>query len=633
MAFPYKNFSLDTEKGYLLCTVGLVLLYIGFEFFYISHAGLLRDEFWFGHHVYQYVHHLPYRDFLPYKPVLGYYLLSIPLYFSTSAFAPLYYIKYEIALINVFFILITTRWLMRFFQPQAVFLTLIILCASQFFMIHSAQLRVDMLSSWLGLISLLLILSNRTIMAGVMMAIAFLVSQKALWFFAATNAAFILYWISASRYRETCWRMVKFNLAIILPVLAYVLGWAHYSSLSSVLQSVFYEGYTQSKITWYRQIYYECWQVILSSGSLFILLWPLTWLSLCVRTDDETIYKRRLFIAFYSTVMMILILSYQQAFPYNMVFCIPVFFVLYADFFSWLFMLFRHPSAFTSFLSKRQLFWFISVYCILTVSVMIAMGLPSAYFQTLLIPVSLGLLIYRRQHSTFYPSLILIPVLFAGIVYPLMATSISALTHSLYGGYQKRNIEVASDLLVDGGDYFAGSPLLYQKNQAIPGLMNLIGPAIDYLYHPSPDLLPILIPSLYLTPRTPEQILHDLKTKPVKFYINNNRIEALPAAIQRYLFSQYQHFWGSIFLYAPLVPASDNAFLLKFAGTYQLTGPRAAKVYIDNKRYQPGDKIALTAGQHSTRSDRAYRLKYLPEHKLQLDPKYQYYAREMLGST
>ena len=80
---------------------------------------------------------------------------------------------------------------------------------------------------------------------------------------------------------------------------------------------------------------------------------------------------------------------------------------------------------------------------------------------------------------------------------------------AINGSYQRSMITISHDLLKEGGGFFAGTPLLYDHDQTIPGLNNLIGPAIEYLSNPSEKLLPILIPSLYLQPRTASEVLRD----------------------------------------------------------------------------------------------------------------------------
>lgn len=601
----------------------LCLSYLIFQLSYIPGAVLSVDEFWFGHHIYSYTQQLPYRDFLPYKTVLGYYLLSIPLYFTHTVLQPLYYIKDEIALINTLCLLGVTYWGARFFQPKAILLTLALLLANQLFLIYSVDLRVDMLTSWCGLFAMLAILSRRFGWAGIALAVSFLISQKALWFFVAINFALLNYWWLTARNWQTVRQIMLFNGMVILPLLIYLAIWSYLAGLSVVLQSVFYEGYLQAKINWYSKIYYACWHATLSNGPLLVLLWPLTWYSFFLKATDPMIAGRRILITSFAAVMMLFILSYQQAFPYHMVYNIPVFFLIYSDFFSWAFTLFKSPPQPIVF-STRKLFWFTSLYTTCIVSTIIIFGLSKAYFLIALIPVMLSLFLHAAAQTkphiaTHFPASIGILIIFCGIGFPLL--TFSMLAYYVQSSYQKSMVELTHALLQEGGSYFAGTPLLYNVNQSIPGLRNLIGPSIAYLYQPNPKLLPILISSLYLTPRTSAEVLQDLQTTPVKLFVNNYRIMLLPPVILNYLFHEYEHFWGSIFLYAPTIKTDTAFFTLKFTGTYQIEASPLAQIYLDHQVMQPNKKIFLHQGVHQSLANQNYRLKLLPDiTKLKLKP-------------
>src|SRR3990167_3255125 len=596
--------------------IALCLIYLVFQILYIPYAALSVDELWFAHHIYTYTHQLPYRDFLPYKTVLGYYLLSIPFFLSHTLLWPLYYIKDEIAIINTLLFMVTGFWLSQFFNPKAVFYSFCLIFANQLFLIYSVDLRVDMLTSWLGLISVLFILTNRSTLAGFAIALSFLISQKALWFFLATNAALGIYGLYNARHWRIVQQIIQFNVATLIPIGLYVLFWALVSSPAIVLNSVFYEGYTQAKIHWYSQIYYDCWQTILTNGPLLMMLWPLTWIGLFNQEASNPEKSRRVFITSYAFVMLFFIISYQQAFPYNMVYCMPVFLLIYPDFFSWALAHFRENARI---FNERKLFWFLSLFAVSIMSLTIIFALPAAYFLIALIPILLGLLLHSKQKDiTLFPAPIFIFIIFTGIVYPLLNFSIIA--YNLNGHYQQSMIMLTNNLLTKEDNYFAGTPLLYNKDQAIPGLKNLIGPAISYLYTPKKNLLPIMIPSLYLTPRTAEEVIHYLKNTSVKLYVNNYRIVMLPSTIRHYLMTEFAPFWGSIYIYAPFINKERLTFLLKFAGTYEIQSDPSAIIYIDNQKVSLNTTIQLRKGVHYSRTNQDYRLKLIPEHSLKLNP-------------
>lgn len=235
-------------KKTLWAIFSLCALYCVFEFFYIPYPMTGVDEFWFAHHIYQYTQHLPYRDFPPYKTVLGYYVLMWPFYFVKGLFAPLYYIKYEITLINALFFFSIGYWAIRLFKPLAVLLTLTLIISNQLFLIYSAALRVDMLTAWICLLSILCLLNNRVLLAGFSIGLAFLISQKTLWYLVASNGALLWYGLLYLDYRQTRKALCLFNGAAALVIGVYIVFWAHIASWHSVLHSLFYEAYTQAKI-------------------------------------------------------------------------------------------------------------------------------------------------------------------------------------------------------------------------------------------------------------------------------------------------------------------------------------------------------------------------------------------------
>ncbi len=607
-----------SHKNVSWAIIAICLSYLIFQLIYIPYAALSVDEFWFAHHIYEYTHKLPYRDFLPYKTVLGYYLFSIPYYFWHS----LYYLKDEIALINTFFLLGVSYWLMRFYHPKALLYTVLLILANHLFLVYSVDLRVDMLTSWLALISILLILSNRFALAGLALALSFLISQKALWFFLATNLSLACYWLLIARNRQFFRDSLIFNLSFLLPIAVYIAFWAHQSSLALVLNNVFYEGYTQAKITFYSTIYYQCWHVILSNGPLLILLWPLTWLPLFVRLkDDNADYLRRVFISIYSSTLLFFILSYQQAFPYGLVYTVPVCFLIYPDFISWLQQLFTQKRDLIYF-NSRKVFWFLSLYTIGVISIVIIMQLPFAYFLLAVIPVCLGIFFMVPQLTnpgidSIKVSLI---ILFActGLLYPMFRFIFTA--YLINGDYQKSMVTISNELLKEGGGYFAGIPLIYNQDQTIRGLKNLISPATAYINNPSKELLPVLIASLYLEPRSADEIVHDLTVTPVKFYVNNYRVNLLPDSIHHYLQSEFAHYWGSVYIYAPRI--TKKKFLLKFSGNYQVIAKQNSKIFLDKKKIIPNQVITLREGMHQSNAHGTYRLKYVPQHTIPLDWRY-----------
>lgn len=601
---PYLRKSNPNSKKTALLIFLICFTYLSFQLWYLPYSAYGADEFWFAHHIYQYIHQLPYREFLPYKTVLGYYLLTPPFLISHDVITPLLYVRDELAIINTFFMCVVIIWAGRFFDYKAILLTLILLLANHAFLIYSVDIRVDMLTSWMGLISLLLVLSNRPVLSGIALGISFLISQKALWFWAAIDVALLFQWIIYFRNNRF---LLLINLAAILTVAIYIFFWSSISSWNTVLNSVFYEGFTQSKITWYSKIYYSCWKTILSNGPLLIFLWPLSTLGILISSSSQ-----RFFIFTFTTCVTIFIISYQQAFPYQMVYLFPGFFLLFSDFLTLLGKLLSNPSGYV--INKRLFFWIVSLTMIAIVGVIIALDLQVCYSFILIFPICLYYSIFHSNRllikETFL-SLGMAIIFFTGVLYPLARFAIIA--YSVDGNYQQKIVRMSKQLLKENENFFAGTPLIYDKDEMIDGLKNLIGPAIEYLHHPDPSLLPMMIPSLNLKARTSEQVLQDLEQTPIKLYINNYRIASLPTTIRKYLYSHFLPFYGSIYIYAPTIKVGNIIFDIKFSGKYQLINMYSTKVYLDHHFLSSNKIIFLSRGLHTSTADFPYRLKLIPD--------------------
>jgi hypothetical protein len=476
---------------------------------------------------------------------------------------------------------------------------------------------VDMLTSWLCLISVLFVLSNRVILAGFVLAVGFLVSQKVLWYFIATNGAFVIYGFAVSEPRKTVRAWFQFHIAMLSTLIVYVGVWSCFSSVSTVLHSVFYEAYTQSKISFYAPAYWGYWRAILQNGPLLILLWPLTFVSLFDAKLDEQQRSARIFKVSYASLAIFMMAIYQQFFPYNIVFFVPAFFVLYADFFSWVLDLFkRRNSESVTTLRSRTLFWFFASYVLGLIIVVAYFTLPLFYLTIIFIPVAFWSLLENPSTFGIKPLcvslqwMMIVTILLTGIFNPLMRMSIIAYQYD--GNYQKQMIFLTNALLHDQEEYIAGVPLFYNKDQTVAGLKNLIAPAIQYLYRPTPALLPVLLGALDMEPRTADEVLQDLQQKPIKVVVNNYRIAGLPPRILNYLRSEFVHYWGGIYLYAPTVVSGARAFVVKFTAVYQVESPLQQAIVIDGKTWQPNAILTLTSGEHHSQSLVTYRLRFLP---------------------
>ena len=105
------------------------------------------DEFQGAYLVSRLEHELPYRDFRPYKNVLGYYLQAIPLKWSHSTWQGLMSIKFATLGVNIVAILSAAHLLAKRFRRTAVCFGTLMFVVMTTFLERSAVLRVGMLTA------------------------------------------------------------------------------------------------------------------------------------------------------------------------------------------------------------------------------------------------------------------------------------------------------------------------------------------------------------------------------------------------------------------------------------------------------------------------------------------------------
>lgn len=589
------------RRYFIFVVLGLCGLYLLGEFLLNTYLMISVDEFWFAHRIYQYKFGLPYRDFAPYKTVSGYYLLLLPLLFSHGIPQALISIKNVLALLNTAVLFIASLWLSRFFSRSAILISLALLILSETFLTYSTQIRVDLLSYWLGLFSLLFLLEKRPVFAGLMLGLAFTFSQKVIWYAAASNAAllFDVYYhelenkkfgsrskislLDTSWLHKLCKNLFLFNATFFLPIALYILCWSITADSKTVLNSLFHEAAIMYRLDTYDQARTLFWSIIIYYNPLLFLLWPATLVTLFIAQPDPRAYRLNGLVVVYALTVLCCLIPYKQVFPYYMQVTFPVFFVLYAAFFTWLIKLFREATPPVLLLPSTILIALTGLLLILISSILCKFDLP---LVDLLIPAILAgiagfAVVPRFMHGTqlknLISPLIAISFVFTGVIYPAFTTLPKYL--SLNGSYQKANLRAISTLLQPDGDYLAGIELIYNKNQPIAGLRHLMLPAVEFLAHPTPALRTVMLASLYEDPDASiASVIRALKLSPVKFYVNNYRIAALPQVIKDVLDTEYAHLWGSIYLYAPLIPSGHRVFELKFAGKYRIDAVHPVKI-------------------------------------------------------
>lgn len=409
---------------FTLSLLGLCLFYLGFEIFFNAFTLITVDEFWFAHNIYHYKDGLPYRDFAPYKTVLGYYFLLLPMLSARGIIETLVFTKNFIAVLNAIMLCASSWWLSRFFSRAAILISLTILVFAEIVLSYSTNIRVDLLGYWLGFFALLFLLEKRFLLAGFFIGMGFITSQKAIWYLFASNSALAIVWLIRERTLSSLWNIVRYNCMCVLVILCYLAFWALLSDWQTVLNNVFYEASALYHLDWYNNARKPFWAVITLYNPLLFSLWPLTIISLFVTFDDDTSYQRRLFIVAYACVILLCLISYKQVFPYYMQVTIPILLALYAAFFTWLFGIFQTTKPLKLLLIGRTGIWiFMFCYAVMSVFLQDIFQLPIAYFFICLLPFLLGLYLTQKhsiskRDTSVIIRLLSITLIFVGSFYP-----------------------------------------------------------------------------------------------------------------------------------------------------------------------------------------------------------------------
>ncbi len=430
---------------YLVAVGLLCLFYLVIQLVYIERLPLAPDEFASARAGFRLGEEVPYRDFRPYKTVLGYYVQLPVLLLNADPWSGLLWTKREMALLNTAAICLAAACLARRFRREAVLLALGLLVTMSTFLERSSDLRVDMMTSLAGCASLLLLLGRRPGWAGLAAGLSFLVSQKGIYYLLAGGAALAVAWLVRGRRPRELRGVVAFGLAAAGIVVAYLAGWAAVSSGSKVFAATFlshgdialkdvYRGVVNVRGYW--------WQTVRRNPFFYgLAVWALVRLLRDRRAGKRE--DRALLLVVYGTVVLALGLWHRQPWPYFFVLLIPTFSVLHAS-----------------------------------------------YFDAVLESAAPG----RRRLAL--PLLVL--YLGAGVAWPVAGRLPRALERD--SGFQRHMVRLADALLDEGETYLAGVDLLYRRRQAVPALAWLDLPQLQRLRGMTTDALDGVIADLERTP-------------------------------------------------------------------------------------------------------------------------------------
>jgi hypothetical protein len=309
---------------------GVVLTCAGYALLagtYAVRLPLVMDEFQGAYSARQVLTGMPYRDFLPYKTLLGYAVQTVPLALVDDHWTSLIVTRCLLVLLTAVGLGVAASWLARTIRPGAVLVGLALLACCSTFVERSLELRSDMLTSLVGLFALAALAERRPVLAGSLAALSFLVSQKGAYYCVAVGVATCAWWAFVQRDRRAGQDVLRAALAGLLPILAYVVVWSLLASPGAVIESTFIAAGQLALADVYRIRPYW-FQTVMRNP----LLWSLAVLALgalFARRRDRPEWRDWSLLA-WGLTLAVLSLWHAQPWPYFFVLVLPTAAVLAA---------------------------------------------------------------------------------------------------------------------------------------------------------------------------------------------------------------------------------------------------------------------------------------------------------------
>jgi hypothetical protein len=313
------------EKHFRWLVTILCCGYLTIQIRYITGLPLVMDEFNHAAIVSRLLEEVPYRDYAPYKTVLGLYLLLPPVLAFESVWAAMLAAKLEIACLTTFVLWAVALRLRHCLAPTAILASLLLLCTQSTFLERASELRVDMLAALMGLVSLAAFLERRSLVAGATAAGAVLMTQKGAYFVLSLAGA-SLFQLVHCRSRRHVREILATAAAGTGVVLSYVAFWCVVGDPSNVWhgmvvgpKSIAFDPLYRSLDTFWTQTLLRN-PIFYGIGVAGLLLFIPRWQS---REDAVSV---RLWT--YSLILLVLCAWHKQPWPYFFVLLIPTAWVL-----------------------------------------------------------------------------------------------------------------------------------------------------------------------------------------------------------------------------------------------------------------------------------------------------------------
>jgi hypothetical protein len=159
--------------------IGAGVLFFLAQLWPALNSPIIMDEFSVASSIKDVVNQIPYQDYTPYKPVLGYLVLSY--FVETGEFGNFDSIingRLYLAAMNAVLMAMALFMLRKICSLPSLLCASVCIIFMTTFSFRSTDIRVDMLTAWASMFSLILVLRKEYILAGLTIGIGFLFSQK-----------------------------------------------------------------------------------------------------------------------------------------------------------------------------------------------------------------------------------------------------------------------------------------------------------------------------------------------------------------------------------------------------------------------------------------------------------------------
>ncbi len=528
-----------------LCAAASIA-YLLLELAYIQRLPLVMDEFAGAYQIHQLREGVPYRDYMPYKTVLGYALQLPWLALSSDPFTAMLLVKAGMAMfvaVTVFMVAINLRAL---FAPQAVLVGILLLFCHSTFLERSASLRVDMLTALFGLVSLLSLLLRRFELAAVIAGTSLLISQKGAYYVLPLAICMVLRFVWLDRSRQGFRQLLRAGAFCAAPLGTYWCGFGLFAGFGAVFgrvavspKAIAFTPLYDVGDYWWQTVFRNPWFYGAALASAIVVAWG------CGRarrslSNVETSVPRsvgeqpwsRCVLLIYTLVVSALCAWHKQPWPYFFVLLLP------------------------------------------TLAVLIVAGADRVLAWRLPLSSRVGRVLY---------AFIAVLVLSLGCAWPLGRVPRVIERDSTF---QRRTLAAAYALLGDAGSYFAGTQLLYDRRHV--GASSWLDKR-----------------RLAQIAADPELLLGPLVADPPRLLIYTYRLRALPEAVRSWLDTRYVNVAGNLFSRSLRLGPGQSRVEIPYDSDYKVI---AGELSTEGRVYGTGEVLRLSAGQISVLSDRGAQL-------------------------